>query len=72
MPFVTIRYVEGILGEGAEKAAKKADINSRVVQAICDAAGIDPELVWVTFEPVQNTEWYVGHKSVEQIWAERE
>ncbi len=51
MPFVTIRYAEGILGEGAEKAKKKADINSSVVQA-------------VTFEPVPNTEWSVGHKSV--------
>lgn len=68
MPFVSIRYVEEVLAEGAEE--KRAEIARRVTAAIAETAGIDPEVVWVAFEPVPAAEWYVSGDSVEKRWKE--
>lgn len=69
MPFVHIQIVKGVLKD--DIAGKKARISRSVVDAISEQAGIAKDLVWVVFEEVPNTEWFVGEKSVEQIWAER-
>lgn len=54
MPFVTIRYVGGILGDGAENREEGGrQFPGRTSHLRCGS--LDPELVWVTFEPVPNT-----------------
>jgi 4-oxalocrotonate tautomerase len=68
MPFVNIRIVDGVLGDGA--AEKKADISRRVTEALSSAAGIPEDYVWVVFEDVPAAEWYVGGRSVAQGKAE--
>jgi phenylpyruvate tautomerase PptA (4-oxalocrotonate tautomerase family) len=42
------------------------------VQAIHEVGGLDKDLVWLTYEDIPPSEWYVGDKKVEQIWAEKE
>ena len=69
MPFISIRLVEGTLGEGTPE--KKAEIARRIVQAVHEVGGLDKDLVWLTFEDIPPREWYVGEKKVEQIWAEK-
>jgi 4-oxalocrotonate tautomerase len=69
MPFVNIRLVDGVLNEGA--AEKKAEISRRIAEAISEAAGIPEDLIWIVFEDIPPSEWYVGQKSVEQLWRER-
>jgi 4-oxalocrotonate tautomerase len=68
MPFVNIRVVDGVLGDDA--AEKKAVISRRVTEVLSSAAGIPEDYVWVVFEDVPATEWYVGGKSVAQSKAE--
>jgi 4-oxalocrotonate tautomerase len=70
MPFVTIRLAEGLLGENA--AQKKAEINRRLIDAISEASGIAPDLIWVMFENVSPTEWYVGYRDVVQMRKEQQ
>jgi len=69
MPFISIRLVEGTLGEGTPE--KKAEIARRIVQAIHEVGGLDKELVWLTYEDITPREWYVGDKKVETLWAEK-
>ena len=68
MPFVNIRILDDVLGDGAEE--KKADISQAVTKAISSAAGIPLDYVWVVFEDVPAAEWYVGGKSVSKSRAE--
>ncbi len=50
MPFISIRLVEGTLGEGTPE--KKAEIARRIVQAIHEVGGLDKDLVWLTYEDI--------------------
>lgn len=68
MPFVHIRIADGLLGEQAKE--KKSEINRRLIDAICDVSGVAPELIWVTFEDIAPSEWYVGYKDVIQMRKE--
>ena len=70
MPFVHIQIVKGVLKD--DIAARKANITRGVVDAINEQTGLAKDLVWVVFEEVPNTEWFIGEKSVEQIWQERD
>ena len=70
MPFVHIQIVKGVLKD--DIAEKKANITKAVVDSLCEEGGLTPDLVWVVFEEVENTEWFVGQKSVKQIWKERD
>lgn len=70
MPFVNIRIVKGVLGERATE--KKADISRRVTDEISAAAGVPKEAVWVVFEDIPAGEWYVGARSVEQMWKDQQ
>lgn len=68
MPFVNIRILDDVLGDGAEE--KKANISRVVTEALSTAAGIPEDYVWVVFEDVPAAEWYVGGKSVAASKAE--
>lgn len=61
MPFVSIRIVEGHTQE------RKDEIARRVTDAIADVAQVPAEVVWVTFEDIPATEWYIGAESVGQL-----
>jgi phenylpyruvate tautomerase PptA (4-oxalocrotonate tautomerase family) len=59
MPFANIRIVEGHPGS--------AKTRSRAVSSRRDQRGetqLPREAVWVTFEDVKATDWYVAEKSV--------
>ena len=64
MPFVNIRIVKEVL-EDAEQ--QKAQISQRVTDAISEVVGIPKEAVWVVFEDVTDTDWYVGATSVQEM-----
>ena len=68
MPFVSIRIVDGVLGEGA--AEKKAEISRQVSEVLSSSAGVPQDHVRVVFEDIPAAEWYVGAKSVATIKAE--
>jgi 4-oxalocrotonate tautomerase len=61
MPFVNIRILEG------HPQDRKDEIARRVTEAITDLTKLPKEAVWVVFEDVKATDWFVGDKSVARI-----
>lgn len=61
MPFVNIQILEGHPQE------RKDEIARRVADTICELAKVPKEAIWVVFEDVKPTDWYVGDKSVHKI-----
>lgn len=61
MPFVNIRILEGHPQE------RKDEISRRVVEAISEVAKVPKEAVWVVYEDVKATDWYVADKSVHTL-----
>ncbi|MEX2241074.1 MAG: 4-oxalocrotonate tautomerase family protein [Burkholderiales bacterium] len=66
---MNIRLIEKALGDNP--AAKKAEIGSRVTQAICEVSGLPQDAVWVVFENVEPEHWHVGGKTVAAMWKDR-
>ncbi len=62
MPFVSIKFVRENVADDPE--GKMNRIADRVSQAIADEMGVTPESVWIGFEPLPATEFYVGKDSV--------
>jgi len=54
MPFVNIRILEG------HSQQRKDEIARRVTEAISEVAQLPKEGVWVVFEDVAPTDWYVS------------
>jgi 4-oxalocrotonate tautomerase len=54
MPFVNIRILEG------HSQQRKNEIARRVTEAISEVAELPREAVWVVFEDVTPTDWYVS------------
>lgn len=63
MPFVNIRILEG------HSQQRKDEISRRVTDAIAEVAQLPKEAVWVVFEDVKATDWYVGSASVAALNA---
>lgn len=63
MPFVNIRIIEGHSQE------RKNEISRRVTEAISEVAQLPKEAVWVVFEDVSATDWYVGAQTVKKLQA---
>jgi phenylpyruvate tautomerase PptA (4-oxalocrotonate tautomerase family) len=61
MPFVNIR----ILNEHSQETKDK--IARRVVAAISEEAKLPLEAIWVTFDDIAPTDWYVADRSVATI-----
>ena len=61
MPFVNIRILEGHSQE------RKDEIARRITETIIDVTKLPKEAVWVVFEDVRATDWFVGDRSVHQI-----
>ena len=70
MPFVNIRIVKEVLGDDPQKSQN--EISRRVADAISDVAGVPKDAVWITYEDVAAENWYVGDKTVREMWEEKE
>ncbi len=58
MPFVNIRILEG------HSQQRKNEISRRVTDAISEVAELPKEAIWVVFEDVAPTDWFVAGTSV--------
>ncbi|HET9936459.1 MAG TPA: 4-oxalocrotonate tautomerase family protein [Methyloceanibacter sp.] len=59
MPFVNIQILEGHPQERKDEMAR------RVVAAVSELAQLPPEAVWVVFDELPATDWYVGNTRVD-------
>jgi len=58
MPFVNIRILEG------HSQQRKDEIARRVVDAVSEVAELPREAIWVVFDDVRPTDWYVAGTAV--------
>lgn len=65
MPFVSIRIVKEVIAD--DPAAAKRTISRGVVASICEATGLKEDQVWVVFEEIPETEWFVGADRVKEL-----
>ncbi len=61
MPFVNIRILEG------HSQQRKDEIARRVADAVSEVAELPREAIWVVFEDVAPTDWYVAGKAVADV-----
>ncbi len=61
MPFVNVRINKGHSQE------RKDRISERITTAISEIAEVPKEAIWVVFEDIEKTDWYVGATTVEQL-----
>ena len=64
MPYVHIDWVKG------NDQSKKDELAKRVTSAVTEVTGIPGEAIWVVFQEVEDTSWYVGARTVQAIRAE--
>ncbi len=67
MPFVNIRLVKQVIEHDPEGI--KAKVQTAVTDSIAEAAGIPKENVWVTFDEVDETDWFAGGQRVKELRA---
>ncbi|MEX0338786.1 MAG: 4-oxalocrotonate tautomerase family protein [Arenibacterium sp.] len=67
MPFVNIRIVKQVIEHDPEGI--KGKVQASVTDSIAASAGIPKENVWVTFEEVDETDWFAGGQRVKEIRA---
>ncbi|QUJ78234.1 4-oxalocrotonate tautomerase family protein [Sulfitobacter albidus] len=67
MPFVNIRIVKQVIEHDPEGI--KAQVQASVTDALSHAAQIPQENVWVTFEEIDETDWFAGGQRVKEIRA---
>lgn len=65
MPFVNIRIVKQVIEHDPEGIKNK--VQSAVTESIAVAAGIPKENVWVTFDEVEDTDWFAGGSRVKEL-----
>ena len=65
MPFVNIRILAGHPQE------RKDEIARRVVDAISEVAKLPRDAIWVTFDDIAASDWYVADQSVATIRAKQ-
>ena len=61
MPFVNIRINSGHSQE------RKNEISRRVTDAISEVAQVPKDAVWVVFEDIEKTDWWVGGTTVKEL-----
>jgi 4-oxalocrotonate tautomerase len=59
MPFVNIQILKG------HPQKRKDEIARRVVATVSELAQLPPEAVWVVFDELPATDWYVGNTRVD-------
>jgi 4-oxalocrotonate tautomerase len=61
MPFVNIQILKG------HPQKRKDEMARRVVAAVSELAKLPPEAVWVVFDELPATDWYVGNTRVDVL-----
>ena len=65
MPFVNVRILEG------HSQQRKDEMSRRITEAISEVAELPKEAIWVVFEDVSATDWYVGATTVYELKRKR-
>lgn len=65
MPFVNVRINKGHSQE------RKNKISEKITDVISEVAGVPREAIWVVFEDIEKTDWYVGGTTVEELQKEQ-
>ena len=60
MPFINIQILRGHSQE------RKNEIARRVTEAVSEVAELPREAIWVVFEDVAASDWYVAGRAVEK------
>ena len=61
MPFVNIRLIEG------RSQQLKDEISKRVADAISDVLELPKDDIWIVFEDIPASDWYVGSTTVAEL-----
>jgi 4-oxalocrotonate tautomerase len=61
MPFVNIRLIEG------RSQQRKDEISRRVADAISDVLELPKDDIWIVFEDIPASDWYVGSNTVAEL-----
>ncbi len=67
MPFVNIRIVKQVIEHDPEGI--KETVQTAITNSLSEAAGIPKENVWVTFDEVDETDWFSGGERVKELRA---
>ncbi len=65
MPFVNVRINKG------HSQQRKDRISERITAAISEIAEVPREAIWVVFEDIEKTDWYVGAITVAELQKDR-
>lgn len=65
MPFVNIRIVKQVIEHDPDRI--KAEVQTAITDSIAKAADIPKENVWVTFDEVEETDWFSGGQRVKEL-----
>ena len=66
MPLVNIQILKGHPQE------RKDEIARRVVATVSELAKLPPEAVWVVFDELPATDWYVGNTRVDILKKQKD
>lgn len=61
MPYVSVDWVTG------QSAEKRAEVARRINAAVSEVTGIPADMIWVTFNHIEDDCWYVGKQSVREM-----
>ena len=65
MPFVNNRIVKQVTEHSPD--GLKAKVQTAVTDSTAQAAGIPKENVWVTFDEIEETDWFAGGQRVKDL-----
>lgn len=68
MPFVNIRILKQVIAD--DPGRKKKEIAGRIAAAMSEVAGIPEDVVWVTFDEIDEADWFVGKDRVKDLRAQ--
>ena len=66
MPLITVELLPG------RTEAQKDAFAKRVVAAMSEEMGTNPESIWIVYRDVAPDDWYMGEKSIARARRERE
>ena len=65
MPMVTVEWAAGRSQDDKDKVARQ------IVAAVDEVSGVGKANVWVRFEDVETTDWYLGDDSIAETRRKR-
>ena len=64
MPYISIEHVADEFS-----AAQRVDLGRKITDLIAAAAGVPPELVWISFHEIPAENWMIGRKTIAELIA---